>query len=300
MVPHSRKAMFVYMRIYAQVVFIHIYIEFFIPFHLSTMQLDLGIDKATGLAAMVQFARTTNDQGFERYLQKVRGTTFKQFVNSSEPLSNASNYGFAPLDCVRERIPWTTMRKKYSVRDLVQWGMNFEIAAKIGLKPSHLGGDKGFEILQEMGATEEQIKSFLFNYEAIKSSKFSPATLKNAGFSFQELVKHGCNASNMKQLEGFDIKTIVLSFKPTAEEWLMADFTDKGIKNRKWDESLYRRFIASQTCKVLPKSEQAEKAPSIDMTKARAVQPPSIKSLGEAIDTKKLLNFQLNINDRRL
>lgn len=288
------------MRIYASVVFIHIYIEILIVSDVCTMQLDLGVDKATGLAAMVQYARKNKSQGFERYLQKVRGTTFKQFVNMNEPLSNAANYGFAPLDCVRERIAWTLMRKKYSVRDLVQWGMNFDVAAKIGLKPSHLGGDKGFDILQEMGATEEQIKTFLFNFEAIKSSKFSPTVLKQAGFTFSELVEHGCNASNMKQLEGFNIKTIVLAFKPSAEEWLAANFTDKGIHNKGWDDTLYRRFVASQTCKVMPVDTSAKEEVSMDMSNAQAVRPPPIKSLGEAIDTKKLLNFQLNINNQRL
>ena len=96
-------------------------------------QLDYGLDKATGLAAMVQYARSQGDQGFERYLQRVRGMTFKQFVASSEGLGNASNYGFAPIDCVRERIAWSVLRKKHSVRDLVEWGMNFETAAKVGL-----------------------------------------------------------------------------------------------------------------------------------------------------------------------
>jgi len=262
-------------------------------------QLDYGLDKATGLAAMVQYARSQGDQGFERYLQRVRGMTFKQFVASSEGLGNASNYGFAPIDCVRERIAWTVLRKKYSVRDLVEWGMNFETAAKVGLKPVHLGGDKGYEVLQEMGATEDQMKAFLFNFEAIKSSKFSPDTLKQAGFSFLDLVEHGCNAGNMKQLNNFDIKSIVLAFQPTAEEWLQAKFTDKGIKNKNWDESLYRRFIASQTCKVVPLTTEETGMSEIDMSKAMAVKAPSIRSLGEAIDTRKLLNFQLNINQRR-
>lgn len=262
-------------------------------------QLDYGLDKATGLAAMVQYARSNGDQGFERYLQRVRGMTFKQFVASSDSLANASNYGFAPIDCVRERIAWTVLRKKYAVRDLVQWGMNFETATKIGLKPMHLGGDKGFEVLQEMGATEEQIKAFLFNFEAIKSSKFSPDTLKKAGFSFLELVENGCNAGNMKQLNSFGIKAIVLAFKPSAQEWLKANFTDKGIKNKNWDESLYRRFIAAQTCKLVPEAEEAGSS-EIDMSKASAVKAPPLRSIGDALDTKKLLNFQLNINQRRL
>lgn len=258
-------------------------------------QLDFGLNKATGLAAMVEYARSNGEQGFERYLQRVRGMTFKQFVNSNDSLANASNYGFAPIDCVRERVNWTVLRKKYAVRDLVQWGMNFETAAKIGLKPMHLGGDQGFEVLQEMGATEDQIKAFLFNFDAIKSSKFSPQTLKKAGFSFLELVENGCNAGNMKQLNDFGIKAIVLAFKPTAEEWVKADFTDKGIKNKKWDESLYRRFVAAQTCKIVDTLE--EEVSTVDMSKAEAVKAPP---LGEVIDTKKLLNFQLNINELRL
>ena len=55
------------------------------------MQLDYGTDKTIGLAAMVEFARRQKGQTYERYLQKVRGMTFKNFLSSGESLENASN-----------------------------------------------------------------------------------------------------------------------------------------------------------------------------------------------------------------
>tara|TARA_B100000519_G_scaffold162284_1_gene144971 strand:+ start:1227 stop:2024 length:798 start_codon:yes stop_codon:yes gene_type:complete len=261
------------------------------------MQLDYGISKPIGLAAMVQYARSQSDQNFERYLQKVRGTSFKSFVQHNNNLSSASNYGFAPVDCVRERIPWTTLRKRFTVKDLMQWGMTFETAVKIGLKPAHLGGDKGLEVLRDMEATDEQIKEFLFNFEALKSSKLSPAKLKEAGFSFADLVERGCSARNLRSMEGFDIKALVLAFEPTAEEWVSAGFTDAAVKEGGWDTSLYRRFVASQTCRLKPEQrEQLEKLEQRLKEKAKAVAPPPPEAFAKVVDTKKLLNFKLDIN----
>ena len=269
------------------------------------MQLDYGNDKMVGLAAMVDYARKQNGQGYERYLQKVRGMSFKQFVNSSESLENACNYGFAPIDAVRERISWTSLRKKYTVAELMNWGMTFNTAVKIGLKPSQIGGSKGFQVLQEMGATAEELKEFLYNFESIKSSSLGPMQLQKAGFSFADLLERGCSAKNMRQMEGFDIKSIVLAFQPSAEEWLQAQFTDNVINKAGWDGSLYRRFVASQTCNIVESSknvEAVEASPKVrSMANARAVVPPKPEDMrnedfSKVLEASKSLNFKLNIN----
>ena len=272
------------------------------------MQLDYGTDKTIGLAAMVEFARRQKGQTYERYLQKVRGMTFKNFLSSGESLENASNYGFAPIDAVRERISWTTLRKKYSVADLMNWGMTFDTAVKVGLKPSQIGGQKGFAVLKEMGATEEQLKEFLYNFDAIRSSGLTPSNLNDAGFSFQDLLDSGCSAKNMRLLEGFDIKSIVLAFKPTAEQWVKASFTDDIVRRAGWDETLYRRFVASQTSNLSEEETKAVleevKQPTISglrksMSEAQAVIPPRLEdmeALGSLLESSKLLNFKLNIN----
>ena len=283
---------------------------------------DYGIDKALGLSAMVEYAREQKGQSFERYLQKVRGMSFKQFINSNDGLTNASNYGFSPVDCVRERVGWTALRKRFSVKDLVQFGMTFDIAVKVGLQPQHLGGDKGHAVLEQMGATSEQVKEFLFNFDALKTSKLSPETLKKIGFSFEDLLQSKCDATNMQQLHNFDIKSIVLAFQPTAEEWVEAKFTDEHIQQYKWDASLYRRFIAPETSKLnatnlnvsgsvpttsssrsaqLSLLERRERGAGLkNMNMARPVQPPEPEAMEKqfikVLDTKKLLNFKLNIN----
>ena len=273
------------------------------------MQLDYGMEKAVGLSAMVQFARSQKGQAFEKYLQKIRSMTFRQFINNNDSLVNASNYGFSPIDCVRERISWTMLRKRYSVSDLVQWGMTFQTASKIGLQPQHLGGDKGFEVLENMKATKEDIKSFLFNFEALKSSKLSPETLKKIGFSFQDLIDSGCNATNMRQLTNCDIKTMVLAFQPTPQEWLEAKFNDANIKAHGWDASLYRRFIAAETSRVGVPAVQAREGAALaagvkNMRMARQVVPPAPESMAKQferqLNTEKLLNFKLNISNTTL
>ena len=285
---------------------------------------DFGIDKTKGLACMVQFAREQQGQTYERYLQKLRGMTFKAFVSAGTPLTSASNYGFSPLDALRERISWTMLRKKYTVKDIVSWGMTFQTAVKVGLKPAHLGGDKGYEVVRDMGATEEEVKEFLFNFEALKSSGFTPKTLKTAGFTMHDLVEAGCSAKNMRQLEGFDIKSIVLNFRPTAEDWLAAGFDDENVKAGGWDASLYRRFVASQTCFVTPAGVAEPSViaePSVkrnlipaatQATPKKVVTAPTnlipkvapkqhaVSSLGSHIDTKKLMSFKLDISKMNL
>ena len=159
-----------------------------------------------------------------------------------------------------------------------------------------------------MGATEEHLKEFLYNYEAIKSSGLTPSHLKEAGFSFQDLMASGCSAKNMRQLEGFNIKSIVLAFQPSAQEWLDAGFTDDVVTKAGWDGSLYRRFIANQTSKLAATAEgpmligsPVKRSIRRSMSEAKAVLPPcpndmAKSGLDKVLESSKRLNFQLNIN----
>ena len=86
---------------------------------------------------------------------------------------------------------------------------------------------------------------------------------------------------------------------------------DEHIEKYKWDGSLYRRFIAPETSKLdVPESSVKQQLSQIErrergsgvknMNMARAVQPPEPEEMQsqflKALDTKKLLNFKLNIN----
>ena len=116
-------------------------------------------------------------------------------------------------------------------------------------------------------------------------------------FSFEDLLNAGCTAKNMKQLEGFDIKSIVLAFEPSGKQWLAANFTDDTVKKAGWDASLYRRFVANKTCEVVP--EAVEKEVTIvgrpkSMSEARAVLPPEPNaSVRNVVAKSKALNFNL-------
>ena len=86
-----------------------------------------------------------------------------------------------------------------------------------------------------------------------------------------------------------------------------ASFTDEVVKKAGWDGSLYRRFIASQTCKLSDEEVTVIGSPVIAKSKAKAlsearpVVPPSPeemcdKPLGGLLEASKRLNFKLDIN----
>lgn len=215
------------------------------------MEIDTGLDKSLGLHSIVEYLRNEKGQNALHLLEKIRKQKLKSFMRT-HTLKEASAHGFLPIDCVAENITWKELRGYYSVKNILDWGMNFDVALQMGLQASNIGGNEGLSVLKEMGANNKDIKGFLTKWHDIVEAKWDPQKCKEAGFTFQELIKLGANSSSMAQNRDnkWNIKTIVLAFDPTAEEWLNAGFNDKCV--HQWNSTNYRNFVASKTSLIIP------------------------------------------------
>ncbi|MAU13956.1 MAG: hypothetical protein CMH46_00265 [Muricauda sp.] len=218
--------------------------------------MDIGYDRKTGISSMVEYLRETDQMGMAT---KIRGMTFKKFIKNNN-VESAINYGFSPLDCLAENITWGTLRRAFSVDSIMKFGMTFDIATKIGLEPSHFGGDEGFDIIKRMKATDQELHDFINTIHKLKQTKWSPAIAKEAGFSFEQLIEMGGNVNTFQSMDQWTIKQMVLEFQPSGEQWLQAGFDAKCTEDGKWEEEHYRKFIATETANVLPPEvEEANK-----------------------------------------
>jgi hypothetical protein len=199
--------------------------------------MDIGFDNEQGLEAVVNYLR--NEPEFTKKALKLRKMTFKDFIRSRKTLNEANKYGFCSLDLLNENVSWDTLRTKYSMTDIIQFGVNFQVATKIGLLPKYFGGDAGLEVLRKMSATDEDIKSVIKNLLDIKETAWSPVTVAKAGFTFQELCALGNVAQDM-QNTSWDIKQIVLAFHPNQEDWTKAGFS---AATEGWDKKQLEQFV---------------------------------------------------------
>tara|TARA_A100001015_G_scaffold288001_1_gene358393 strand:+ start:1737 stop:2591 length:855 start_codon:yes stop_codon:yes gene_type:complete len=279
------------------------------------MSVDLGFSKNIGLDTIIEHARNQTSQDFQKYLTKIRETTLIALVKKGKELNVINEMGFIPLDCLRESISWEVFRKKYTMKEILEWGMDFDTAVKMGLKPSQLGGNEGFTVVQSMHATNDELRNFICNLNYVRHSQWSPDILANIGFTFQELIDLGCNSKSMKELNQFTIKNIVLAWNPTAQEWINAGFGEKDVKlieKHGWDMSAYRQFICSKTCLLTPNGEFIPPEKKI-VEQVVATSPQEVKKFesiikkfpklstsgtndkifGENIDLTKLSKFSL-------
>ena len=224
--------------------------------------MDIGYDKHVGVSTMIEYLRETKQMNSA---EKIRKTTLKKFIKSNS-LEDAINYGFTPLDCLAENISWETLRRSFSVESILKFGMTFDIAVKIGLKPENFGGDEGFPVIEKMKATNDELHDFLDHVSKLKKTGWSPAIAKEAGFTFDKLVEIGGSAKTFQAMKQWTIKNLVLEFQPSGVQWLKAGFDEKCTEDGAWDSTQYRQFIAKETAQVLPEdiSETKNKQVSRD------------------------------------
>ncbi len=218
------------------------------------MEIDTGLDKSLGLHTIIEHLRNTKGQKALQLLDKIRKIKLKDFMRT-HTLQEASTHGFVPIDCLAENINWKQLRGRYSVKEILNWGMTFDVALQMGLEPKHIGGNDGLKVLLEIGATSDDIKGFLTTFHDITEAKWEPQICKEAGFTFMEIVAMGGNSKTMhrNQENNWNIKTLVLAFDPDAKEWLAAGFDDKCTQL--WNSTNYRNFVASKTSLIVPNKD---------------------------------------------
>lgn len=198
--------------------------------------MDIGHDAERGLQCVVNYLRKEPD--FTKKAMKIRKMTFKHFLKNNSSLADANKYGFANLDLLNEGITWDILRSKFDMEDILQFGVDFNIAVQIGLKPEYFGGDAGLHILQKMGATNENIKGIIHNLRDLGNTGWSPSTAKSAGFEIDDLLKMGNVSSEMKGK--WTVKQLVLAYRPDSTEWIKLGF--KTLQDG-WDEQQYQTFV---------------------------------------------------------
>ena len=216
--------------------------------------MDIGYDNETGLMAVVNYLR--DEPEFNKKALKLREMTFKQFLKTKKNLKEAQKLGFSNLDILQEKITWDVLRTSFNMDELMEFGVDFDIASQIGLRPRYYGGDAGLEILRNMGASDEMLKKTITNLNLLRVTNWSPVTTKKAGFSFSDLTSMGNIAASMTN---WTIKQIVFSYKPSGQEWIAAGFELPSVH---FDATHYQQFVEPEVAplreKPTTKSNQME------------------------------------------
>lgn len=205
--------------------------------------MDIGYNNHVGLESVIASLR--DDPNFTSKAEKLRKTTLKKTLRRYT-LKDAAAQAFCALDLVTEQISWDELRSKFSMDEIIDFGVDFQIARSIGLKPKYWGGNKGLEVLQRMNATKDDIKESITSLQDIRDANWGADTVKEAGFTMDDLIELGNVQKFMKDAPGWSIKEIVLAFNPTGDEWVNAGFQQKG----EWDDKQFNQFVQPKTNKV--------------------------------------------------
>jgi len=198
--------------------------------------MDIGYDNYTGLESVLSVLR--NEPDFSKKAEKLRNTTLKKFIKR-QSLKDAVKAGFCALDLLTEGITWDTLRSKFSMDEILEFGVDFNIATNIGLKPKYYGGNDGLAILRKMNASDDDIRERIQSLQDIKDAVWSAETVKSAGFTFDELCKLGKVSTYFEGSPGWSVKEIVLAYNPTGDQWMRAGYNEKS----KCNMQQYKQFI---------------------------------------------------------
>lgn len=241
--------------------------------------MDIGYSSERGIQAVINYLGN-NDPSYLKKALKLRGKSFKSVVKSKTSLTEAIKEGFCSLDILKECITWDELRSSYNMSDLLEFGVTFDIASQIGLKPKYYGGDAGLPILNQMGATYEDLEKNVCNLFKLRETQWTPTATKKAGFTFEKLCNMGDICATM---HNWTIKDIVVAYRPNGTEWLQAGFNAPSLR---WEQTHFTTYVQPL---ITPLLEQ----PKVQNIEKEAVKKDIPKDYILQFDESKLNNIQL-------
>lgn len=206
---------------------------------------NLGADRCIAIAANAAAARrrrmlypSAPQSTGQRIWNAIVGssaTTLKQHVQRGTKIDDLKRLGYGPDDLVAEEIHWNDVVQKYTATDILNFGVRWNHATRMGVRPSALKMFTWAQLRHCLNISARDLLSLDVSITDLAELNISPAHLVDMGFDWKALESLGASVETLPamSLTVPDIKTY---FKPNARDFERAGFYDKQrLLKSGWD-----------------------------------------------------------------
>lgn len=153
-------------------------------------------------------------------------------VVDGETLPQLKDRGFTPLMLSRSNISWETALRRFGMKDLVSFGIDWNMARAMGLQKKQLRRMTGSQLsalnarchdLVAAGITVDDMKKMGIDIVEAENLGFDTETLKCIGVDAKNCTKLGVNAADWKQrvLDTIEVLPVVSMLQDIADDEIM-------------------------------------------------------------------------------
>lgn len=153
--------------------------------------------------------------------------TISDYIGAGYKLSDLTRDGFTPSDCVQAKMQWSTLRQKYSMAHLLQFGFKWKEMTELGIKSRNLKDFTWSQLKHGLGLSANDLLKLNMNLQELADLEYSPHQLNDLGFNWETFVAMGANVETLSAFK-MSIQDIKTYFNPNVHQWHAAGFYDKN------------------------------------------------------------------------
>ncbi len=169
-------------------------------------------------------------------------TTLQSMVNLGTALTTIKLKGYLPEDFIEKGISWKSLNKIYTVDSLLDFGFRWHHMIVMGFKPKDFKSLNWHHLSAVLDLKAADMMQTSMNIRDLASLNLEAYQLNELGFTWQDFVNMGGNATNMKLLTN-DFQDFKTYFEPSQEQLFEAGFTEEK-------KQLYKNVAPKKTRKL--------------------------------------------------
>lgn len=195
---------------------------------------NLGDDRIVAMESLIQARQSNNKETTGGWFSSFKSSaSLQSMVNMGSSLSTIKLKGFLPEDFIEKGITWNKVKSVYTIDSLLNFGFRWHHMIVMGFKPKDFKSLSWDQMNITLNLTATDMLQTSMNIRDLGALQLEPYQLHEMGFTWNDFVKMGGNASTMKLLST-DLDDFKTYFEPSNQELFDAGFTEeKTLKSYK-------------------------------------------------------------------
>lgn len=169
--------------------------------------------------------------------------SLKTHIHRGTNVEDLKKFGFVPDDLVAEQISWNTLISKYKPTDILNFGVTWNHAMKLGVRPAGLKVFTWAQLRHVLCVSAHDLLRIDTNINDLAELGISPVHLLDMGFDWAAMESMGASVETLKALN-ISINDIKTYWKPTVSQFERCGFYDKQrLLKSGWDVERVSRVL---------------------------------------------------------
>jgi hypothetical protein len=169
--------------------------------------------------------------------------TVGQHIQRGTNVEDLKKMGYVPDDLVADQVSWNTLITKYKPADILNFGVTWNHAVKMGVRPAGLKIFTWAQLRHVLSVSAHDLMRIDTNINDLAELGISPVHLIDMGFDWQAMESMGASVETLKALN-ITINDIKTYWKPTVAQFERCGFYDKQrLLKSGWDVDRVSRVL---------------------------------------------------------